>query len=157
MSEAVRQFEEAFARWLGVRSAFAFWKGRVALYVILRALGIGEGDEVILPGYTCVVAVNPIKMLGAKPVYVDIEPVTYNIAPEQIEAKITPRTRLILAQHTYGYPAEMDAILDIARRRSRGDRRRAGLRLDGWRPRQTEGLHVQVCRQIEVRRRQGQV
>ena len=116
MADAVERFESTFARWLGVRSAFAFWKGRVALYAILRAMGIGEGDEVILPGYTCVVAVNPIKMLGAKPVYVDIEPVTYNIDPEKIEAKITPRTRLILAQHTYGYPAEMDAILQIGGR-----------------------------------------
>ena len=116
MSEAVRQFEKAFADWLGVGRAFAFWKGRVALYAILRAMGIGEGDEVILPGYTCVVAVNPIKMLGAKPVYVDIEPATYNIDPEKIEAKITPRTRLVVAQHTYGYPAEMDAILEIGGR-----------------------------------------
>jgi dTDP-4-amino-4,6-dideoxygalactose transaminase len=66
VSEAVRQFEEAFARWLGVRSALAFRKGRVALYAILRALGVGEGDEVILPGYTCITDVNPVKYLGAK-------------------------------------------------------------------------------------------
>ena len=116
MPDAVRQFEQAFAKWVGVKHAFALWKGRVALYAILRALGIGEGDEVILPGYTCVVAVNPIKYLGARPVYVDIEPATCNIDPDLIEAKITPRTRLIVAQHTYGYPAEMDAILDIAGR-----------------------------------------
>jgi len=116
VSEAVRQFEEAFAQWLGVRSAFAFRKGRVALYAILRALGVGEGDEVILPGYTCVVVANPVRYLGATPIYVDIEPTTYNIDPEKIEAKISPRTRLIIAQHTYGYPAEMDAILAVANR-----------------------------------------
>jgi len=96
MPDAVRQFEEAFAEWLGADRAFAFWKGRVALYAILKALGVGEGDEVILPGYTCVVAVNPSKFLRATPVYVDIEPATYNIDPEAIEAKITPRTSPIV-------------------------------------------------------------
>ena len=113
---AVEKFEKSFAQWLGADSAFAFWKGRVAIYAILKAMGIGEGDEIIMPGYTCVVAVNPIKYLGAKPIYVDIEPVTYNIDPEKIKAGITGRTKLIVAQHTYGYPAEMDAIMDIADR-----------------------------------------
>jgi dTDP-4-amino-4,6-dideoxygalactose transaminase len=84
------------------------------MYAILRALAVGEGDEVILPGYTCVMDVNPIMYLGAKPVYVDIEPVTYNIDPALIEASITPNTRVIIAQHTYGYPAEMDAIMELA-------------------------------------------
>lgn len=114
MTGPVTAFEKTFAEWLGVRRAFAFWKGRVAMYAILKAMGVGEGDEVILPGYTCVVAVNPSKFLGATPIYVDIEPATYNIDPEAIEAKITPRTKTIIAQHTYGYPAEMDAILAIA-------------------------------------------
>jgi len=116
VSEAVRQFEEAFARWLGVRSAFAFWKGRVALYAILRALGIGEGDEVILPGYTCVMDVNPVKYLGARAVFVDIEPATYNLDVRLLEEKITPSTKVIVAQHTYGYPCEMDAMLQVAGR-----------------------------------------
>ena len=117
MPDAVTRFEQAFAAWLGATHAFAFWKGRVALYAILRALGVGEGDEVILPGYTCVMDVNPIKYLGARPVYVDIEPVTYNMDVRRLEAALSPRTRVILAQHTYGYPCEMDAILDIASRR----------------------------------------
>ena len=117
MPDAVRQFEQAFGRWLGVRHAFAFWKGRVALYAILRTLGVGEGDEVVLPGYTCVMDVNPIRYLGARPVYIDIEPVTYNIDVRRIEEKITPRTRVLIAQHTYGYPCEMDAMADIAARR----------------------------------------
>lgn len=112
----VDRFERSYADWLGVDRGFAFWKGRVAIYSVLKALGVGEGDEVIVPGYTCVVAVNPVKFLGATPVYVDIEPITYNIDPELIEGKITPRTKLIVAQHTYGYPAEMDAIMDIANR-----------------------------------------
>ena len=117
MADAVRQFEEAFARWSGLAHAFAFWKGRVALYAILRGLGVGRGDEVLLPGYTCVMNVNPIKYVGARPVYVDIEPATFNIDPRLIEAKITPRTRAIIAQHTYGYSCDMEAILALARRR----------------------------------------
>jgi perosamine synthetase len=83
---------------------------------VLRALGVGAGDEVIVPGYTCVVAVNPAKFLGATPIYVDIAPATYNINPELIERAITPKTKLIVAQHTYGFPADMDAILDVANR-----------------------------------------
>ena len=116
MADAVQEFEQAFADWQGLKHGFAFWKGRVALYAILRALDIGEGDEIIMPGYTCVVAVNPIKYLNAKPVYVDIEPATCNMDPHLIEGKVTSRTRAIVAQHTYGYPAEMDAILDISSR-----------------------------------------
>ncbi len=116
MSDAVKQFEEAFASWIGADRAFAFWKGRVAMYAILKALGIGEGDEVILPGYTCVMDVNPVKYLGARSVFVDIEPVTYNVDVGLLEAKITPRTKVIVAQHTYGYPCEMDAIMEIAAR-----------------------------------------
>jgi len=117
MSEnTIRKFEAEFANWVGVKRCWAFWKGRFAMYAILRAMGIGEGDEVILPGYTCISAVISIKYAGATCVYVDIEPATFNMDPEKIEGKITPRTRLISAQHTYGYPAEMDAILDIAGR-----------------------------------------
>ncbi len=116
-SDMLEQYQRAFAETLGVHSAFGFWKGRVALYAILKAMGIGEGDEVVLPGYTCVMAVNPIVYLRAKPVFVDIEPVTYNIDPNLIEEKITPKTKLIIAQHTYGYPADMDAIMDIGRRK----------------------------------------
>ena len=84
------------------------------MYAILRALEVGQGDEVILPGYTCVMDVNPIMYLGARPVYVDVEPVTYNIDPALIEPQITSRTKVIVAQHTYGYPAEMDAIMQVA-------------------------------------------
>ena len=110
-------YEAAFASTVGAGHAFGSWKGRVALYSLLRALNIGEGDEVVLPGYTCVMAVNPIMYVGAKPIFVDIEPDTYNMDPNQIEDKLTPRTKLIIAQHTYGYPADIDAIMDIAARK----------------------------------------
>ena len=109
-------FEESFAVLFSNRYHFSFWKARVALYAILRGMGIGSGDEVILPGYTCVMDVNPIKYVGAMPVYVDIEPQTFNMVPELVEEKISSRTKLIIAQHTYGYPCEMDAILEIASR-----------------------------------------
>ena len=111
------EFRRLFAEYLGVspENIHLFWKGRVALYAILKALGIGEGDEVIVPAYTCVVVVNPIIYLGAKPVYVDIEPLTYNIDIGKIEGKITTRTKVIIAQNTYGLSPEMDGILDIAK------------------------------------------
>jgi len=116
MTDSVTRFETTFADWLGAGRAFAFWKGRVAMYAILKALGVGEGDEVILPGYTCVMDVNPVAYLGARSVFVDIEPVTYNVDVHLLEQAVTPRTKVIIAQHTYGYPCEMDAILAIADR-----------------------------------------
>lgn len=112
----IQRFERVFADWLGAEAGFAFWKGRVGIYATLKAMGVGEGDEVILPGYTCVMDVNPVMYLRAKPVYVDINPVTYNLDPDRLEEAITPRTRVIIAQHTYGYPCEMDAILEVAER-----------------------------------------
>ena len=116
MADSVERFQRAFAEWIGADRAFAFWKGRVAMYAILRALGVGEGDEVILPGYTCVMDVNPVAYLGAVSVFVDIEPVTYNMDAGLLESAITPRTKVIVAQHTYGYPCEMDAIFEVAGR-----------------------------------------
>ncbi|HSV26270.1 MAG TPA: DegT/DnrJ/EryC1/StrS family aminotransferase [Sedimentisphaerales bacterium] len=118
MNHEAKTFEDCFAAFFAGSRAFSFWKARVALYAILKALGIGSGDEVILPGYTCVMNVNPIGYLGAKPVYVDIEPRTYNINPSLVEEKITDRTRLIIAQHTYGYPCDMDSIASIAAKRN---------------------------------------
>jgi len=112
----IKKFEQLFAEKYQMRQSFSFWKGRVAMYAILKALGIGPGHEVILPGYTCVMNVNPIKYLGAKSVYVDIEPLTYNINVNLLEEKITRNTKAIIAQHTYGYPCEMDSIMDIAAR-----------------------------------------
>jgi len=116
MNNLNSKYESAFAKWFGADRAFGFWKGRVALYAILRAMGVAEGDEVILPGYTCVMDVNPIKYLGAKPVYVDIEPDTFNINAELLPDKVTSKTKVIIAQHTYGYPCDMDAIMNIADR-----------------------------------------
>ncbi len=117
MNTNISKYEAEFARLFGALRAFAFWKGRVALYAILKAMDIGPGDEVILPGYTCVMNVNPIKYLGAKPVYVDIEPQTFNIDVELLREKITQNAKVVIAQHTYGYPCQMDRIMEIAAER----------------------------------------
>ena len=114
MNQIIKDYQREFARFFGVRWSFAFWKGRVGLYALLRALDVAEGDEIILPGYTCVMNVNPIKYLGAQPIYVDIEPDTFNINADLLKEKITDNTKVIIAQHTYGYPCDMDAIMDIA-------------------------------------------
>jgi perosamine synthetase len=112
--DKIEEYQKKFARFFGAERAFVFWKGRVGLYALLRALDVGAGDEVILPGYTCVMNVNPIKYVGATPVYVDIEPDTFNMNVNLLKEKITSKTKVIIAQHTYGYPCEMDAIMDIA-------------------------------------------
>ncbi|MBI9015946.1 MAG: DegT/DnrJ/EryC1/StrS family aminotransferase [Phycisphaerae bacterium] len=110
----MNKFETQFTDYFSAQQAFAFWKARVGLYALLRAMNIGPDDEVVLPGYTCVMDVNPIKYVGAKPVYVDIEPVMFNMNVDLLEQAITTNTKLILAQHTYGYPCEMNAIFEIA-------------------------------------------
>ena len=114
MEKIIEEYQQKFARFLGAERAFAFWKGRVALYALLLALDVGQDDEVILPGYTCVMNVNPIKYVGARPVYVDIEPDTFNMNVNLLEEKITKKTKVIIAQHTYGYPCDMDTIMKIA-------------------------------------------
>ncbi len=114
MDKIIEEYQQKFARFFGAERAFAFWKGRVALYALLRALDVSNDDEVILPGYTCVMNVNPIKYVGATPIYVDIEPDTFNINVNLLKEKITNKTKVIIAQHTYGYPCEMDAIMEIA-------------------------------------------
>jgi perosamine synthetase len=100
---------------------FLFFKGRVAFYAILKAIGLAPGDEVILPGFTCVVVPNAITYLGAKPVYIDIEPTTYNLDPEKIEHEkekswYLDKAKAIVVQHTFGIPADMDKLAEIAER-----------------------------------------
>ncbi len=93
-----------------------FAKGRVALFSILRALNVRPGDEVIVPAFTCVAVPNAIVYGGAVPVYVDIDPSTYTIDPAAVVAAIGPRTRVILAQNTFGLSADIDALHAIAAR-----------------------------------------
>lgn len=93
-----------------------FWKGRVGLYAIFRALGVGAGAEVIVPAFTCVVVSNAILYLGAKPVYIDVDPKTFNLATGLLEQTIGPKTKCILAQNTFGLSADLEPILKIAQR-----------------------------------------
>jgi perosamine synthetase len=93
-----------------------FWRGRVALYSILRALGVGRGDEVVVPAFTCVAVPNAILYAGATPIYADIDEVTYTAAPAAVAAAISPRTRAVLAQNTFGLSADLDALTAAAQR-----------------------------------------
>ncbi|MBV8674320.1 MAG: DegT/DnrJ/EryC1/StrS family aminotransferase [Acidobacteriaceae bacterium] len=98
-------------------SGFHFRRGRIALCAILRALEIGQGDEVIIQAFTCVALPVPVLAVGATPVFADIQLSTLNLDPSSVEARITPRTKAIVVQHTFGIPADMDAILRIASKR----------------------------------------
>lgn len=110
--------ESCFARTLGAGRAHAFFAGRVALAAILDALQIGAGDEVIIPAFTCVAVPNPVIARRARPVYADISPKTGNLDPGSVEKCITPRTRAILVQHTFGIPCDIDPLQALANRHS---------------------------------------
>ncbi|MEI7554286.1 DegT/DnrJ/EryC1/StrS family aminotransferase [Candidatus Chlorohelix sp.] len=112
----VAHFEEEFARACGVKYAIAVSSGTTALHTALLAYGIGEGDEVITSSFSFIATANSILYTGARPVFVDIEPVTFNLDPALIEAAITPRTKAIMPVHLFGHPAPMYEIMDIAAR-----------------------------------------
>jgi dTDP-4-amino-4,6-dideoxygalactose transaminase len=113
----IHRYENKFKDVLGGNGfCFTFGTGRMALYAILDALDIGKDDEVILPAFTCEVVVHALLYRGIKPVYADIEPFTFNIDASKIEPLITPKTKAIIAQHTFGISCDMDSILDIAKR-----------------------------------------
>jgi len=110
----VEEFEGAFARFVGTKYAIAVNSGTAALHIALLAQGIGEGDEVITSPFTFIATANSILFTGAKPVFADIEEETFNIAPDNIDEKITPRTRAIMPVHLYGQPCDMKEIMRIA-------------------------------------------
>jgi perosamine synthetase len=112
----LEEFEDVFARYTGVPHAVGLSSGTAGLHLGLLALGIGEGDEVILPSFTFIAAANAVLHARATPVFVDIDPRTLNLDPGKVERAITPRTRAILAVHTFGVPAEMEALLAVARK-----------------------------------------
>jgi dTDP-4-amino-4,6-dideoxygalactose transaminase len=118
MGPNVSAFEEEVAGYLGAPHAIALNSGTDALHLSLRALNIGPGDEVITSPFTFVATTEAICIVGATPVFVDIDPATYNLDPALIEAAITPRTKAILPIHLYGNPADLEAIVSIAKRRA---------------------------------------
>jgi len=111
----VQAFEQEAAEYLGVRHAIACASGTDALHLALRAAGIGPGDEVITPAFTFIATAEAIRYVGARPVFVDIEPDTFNLDVTAVEAAITPRTRAILPVHLFGQPADMPALMELAR------------------------------------------
>lgn len=112
----VAEFEEAFARMLGVKHCVGVGNGTDAIYIALRMLGIGRGDEVITVANTWISTAETIAQCGAKPVFIDITADQYTIDPDKIEAKITKNTKAIIPVHLYGYPADMDPILALAKK-----------------------------------------
>lgn len=112
----VQAFEREFANFIGTRFGVGAASGTDALYLALKATGIGPGDEVLTVPHTAVATVAAIEMCGAIPVLVDIDESTYTIDPKQLEAAVSPRARVLLPVHLYGHPADMASILDIARR-----------------------------------------
>ena len=110
----IDDFEAAFAEFCGVRFGVACSSGTAAIHLALAALGIGPGDEVIVPDFTLIASSNMVILTGAKPVLVDVDPQTMCIDPALIEEKITERTKAIMPVHMYGHPADMDAINAIA-------------------------------------------
>lgn len=110
--------EKEIAAYCGGRFAVGVASGTEALWLALQACGVGAGDEVIVPAFSFIATASAVSMVGAKPVFVDIEARTYNVDAARVEAAITPRTKAIIAVHLYGLPAEMDALREIAKRKS---------------------------------------
>lgn len=115
LGEEVTAFEQEFAQFVGVQYAMGVGSGTEAIHLALKACGIGQGDEVITVSHTAVATVAAIGLCGATPVFVDINPETYTMDPDQIEAQITSQTKAILPVHLYGYPASILEIKKIAR------------------------------------------
>lgn len=116
LGDELKAFESEYAAYVGAKHCLGVANGLDAIHLALRALGIGAGDEVIVPSHTYIATWLGVSHAGATPVPVECDPRTYNIDPERIEAAITARTRAILPVHLYGQPADMETLIDIARR-----------------------------------------
>jgi perosamine synthetase len=114
--KAIKQLEKQFSDVVQIPHAISFQRGRDALTTLLKAIGIRDGDEVVLQAYTCIVVPNAIQFTGAKPVYVDIEKEGFNIDPEAIEKAITDKTKAVIIQHTFGEAADLPAIQALCKK-----------------------------------------
>ena len=113
--ETVIKFETKFATQLGTGMAVSLAAGRMAFFALMQALNIGKDDEVILQGHTCSVMPNAVWRIGATPVFADIDPNTFGSSAIEIEKKITPNTKMIVAQHSFGIPCDIEPILELSR------------------------------------------
>jgi perosamine synthetase len=116
LGKYIHQFEETFAQFCGTRHAIAVSNGTTALHLALATLGIGPGDEVIVPSLTFIATANAVRYTGAIPVFADSELETWNIDPSRIESLISTHTRAIIPVHLYGHPVNMGPLLDLARK-----------------------------------------
>jgi perosamine synthetase len=110
----VERFEREFAAYVGAKHAVAVCNGTAAVHLTFLAMGIGPGDEVIVPTLTFIASVNPVLYCGATPVFVDSDPVTWQLDPRDVARKLSPRTKAIAAVHLYGLPADMAALRTLA-------------------------------------------
>ena len=117
MNKAEKYKKELSRHLGGNMDIYLYWKGRVALYALLKAMGVDEGDEVILPGFTCVVVPNAIKYLGATPVYVDVEKGPMNPSLEHYQKALSPKTKVLITQNTFGLSYQVDEIAAFAKQK----------------------------------------
>lgn len=113
-----QSLEAALANVLGISDVHAVDSGRNALRLALRAVGVGAGDEVLVQAFTCVSVPGPVLWLGARPIYVDIDPATFNMDPEDLRKKLSPKAKVLIVQHTFGLPANLEELIAIARERN---------------------------------------
>lgn len=116
MGPRIGEFEQAFAKYIGAGHAIGVNSGTSGLHLATIAAGVGDGDEVITPSFSFIASANCVLYERGKPVFVDVDPLTGNMDPSLVEAAITKRTKAIIAVHAFGQPADMDPILEIARR-----------------------------------------
>ena len=115
LGKYIQKFEEEFSNFIGTKYGIATSSGTTALHLALEIFGIGKEDEVIIPSLSFIATANSVEYSGAKPVFVDSEPRTWNIDPSLIEKNITKRTKAIIPVHLYGHPADMGSIIDLAK------------------------------------------
>lgn len=112
----IGRFEQEFASKCGAKYGVACANGTVALHLALAAMGVGPGDEVIVPAFTMIASINAVTYTGATPVLIDSELETWNMDVSQLESRVTPRTKVIMPVHTYGHPVDMDTVMEVARK-----------------------------------------